>query len=121
LNVKALCVLAAITVAIAGVVSYFASSSPDALEHSLATYREGGKTESAKAADVRAAATGGSTESGGYEAPLQDYSVPGVENTFLSGGMAGIAGALVTFAVIILVAAALKSAGKRKSENKTNG
>jgi cobalt/nickel transport protein len=74
-------VLAGLLVALllAGVVSYYASSSPDGLEH---VAREKGFAHTA--APHRA-----------DDGPLAGYSVKGVDNARLSGGLAGVAGAVV--------------------------
>ncbi|MEW2376014.1 PDGLE domain-containing protein [Micromonospora sp. NPDC047812] len=80
---------------LAGVVSNFASSHPDGLDSSL---REGCTF------DADDNVTGGSCpaqrerehEVGG---PLADYGVAGVDNEFLSTGLSGVVGVLLTFAV----------------------
>ncbi|MFG3708538.1 PDGLE domain-containing protein [Micromonospora sp. NPDC047670] len=80
---------------LAGVVSNFASSHPDGLDSSL---REGCTF------DADDNITGGSCpaqrekehEIGG---PLADYGVAGVDNDFLSTGLSGVLGVLLTFAV----------------------
>lgn len=61
---------------LAGVVSYFASSSPDGLERVA--------TDKGIAASERDHATAGG--------PLADYGLRGVDNDWLSGGLAGVAG-----------------------------
>ncbi|WP_300683161.1 PDGLE domain-containing protein [Nocardioides sp.] len=72
-----------VALVIAGVVSYYASGSPDGLEH--------------------VASTTGFADSAGTHAsdgsPLADYGVKGVDNARLSGGLAGIIGVLVTLAL----------------------
>jgi hypothetical protein len=68
---------------IAGVASYYASSHPDGLEWSA---EEEGFLDTAQDS-----ATAGS--------PLADYSVAGVENGRLSGGLAGVIGVVATLAV----------------------
>ncbi|MFY1598473.1 PDGLE domain-containing protein [Micromonospora sp. WMMD737] len=80
---------------LAGVVSNFASSHPDGLDSSL---REGCTF------DADDNITGGSCpaqrerehEVGG---PLADYGVAGIDNEFLSTGLSGVLGVLLTFAV----------------------
>lgn len=80
---------------IAGVASYFASSKPDGLEH---------VAEQAGFADrARDSATA--------DSPLSDYQVRGVENDALSGGLAGVAGALV----VLVLAGGLTFAVRRTS------
>ncbi|MGH3354307.1 MAG: PDGLE domain-containing protein [Nocardioidaceae bacterium] len=70
---------AAAALLLAGVVSYFASSGPDGLER-VATDEGIAKSE-------RDHATAGG--------PLADYGVRGVDNDWLSGGLAGVAGVAV--------------------------
>ncbi|MDO3700844.1 PDGLE domain-containing protein [Micromonospora sp. C28SCA-DRY-2] len=80
---------------LAGVVSNFASSHPDGLDSSL---REGCTF------DAEDNITGGTCparaerehEIGG---PLADYGISGVDNEFLSTGLSGVLGVLLTFAV----------------------
>ncbi|MFN8156185.1 MAG: PDGLE domain-containing protein [Candidatus Nanopelagicales bacterium] len=78
-------VLAGLLVALllAGFASYYASSAPDGLE----------KVAADKGLDTgaRDSATAGS--------PLADYSVSGVSNQRLSGGLAGVIGVGVTLAL----------------------
>ncbi len=68
---------------VAGVGSYYASSSPDGLEYSA--------EETGFAHTARDSATA--------DSPLADYAVSGVEDGRLSGGLAGVAGVAVTLAV----------------------
>ncbi|GIE90638.1 PDGLE domain-containing protein [Actinoplanes regularis] len=79
---------------LAGVVSNFASSSPDGLD---ATAREGCVFN----ADDEI--TGGTCmlqqerEHQLKDSPLADYGIKGIHNTYLSTGLAGVAGVLITF------------------------
>lgn len=78
---------------LAGVVSNFASRSPDGLD---ATTLQGCTT------DAEGNITGGEciaqqAEEG--EGPLADYGIKGIDNPYLSTGLAGVAGVLVTFAI----------------------
>ncbi|MGY1603013.1 PDGLE domain-containing protein [Geodermatophilus sp. SYSU D00815] len=68
---------------IAGVGSYYASSSPDGLEYSA--------EETGFAHTAEDSAVAGS--------PLADYAVSGVEDGWLSGGLAGVIGVVVTLVV----------------------
>ena len=68
---------------LAGVVSYYASSNPDGLER---VGEDLGFIDAAK--DSAVAGSG-----------LADYGVAGIENARLSGGLAGIIGVLVTAAL----------------------
>lgn len=80
---------------LAGVASNFASSAPDGLDSSA---RRGCTT------DESGEITGGTCmaqsekehEIGG---PLADYGVRGIDNEFLSTGLSGVIGVLLTFAV----------------------
>lgn len=72
-----------VALVIAGLVSFYASAHPDGLEF-VAEATGFGET-------ARDSATAGS--------PLADYSVVGVDDARLSGGLAGIIGALVTLFV----------------------
>ena len=79
---------------IAGVASYYASAHPDGLEY---------VAEQAGFADTAA-------EHAGADGPLADYRVEGVEDERLSGGLAGVAGALV----VLLLTAGLVYAVRRR-------
>ena len=72
------------TLLVAGVASYYASSHPDGLEY---VAEQVGLADSAK-------------DSATADSPLSDYQVKGVENDALSGGLAGIIGALVVLLVV---------------------
>jgi cobalt/nickel transport protein len=81
---------------LAGVVSNFASGSPDGLD-----------SASTKGCTVNEAGeiTGGECMARNAEdhelsdSPLADYGVRGVDNQFLSTGLSGVAGVLLTFAI----------------------
>jgi cobalt/nickel transport protein len=81
---------------LAGVVSNFASSSPDGLD---ATTRQGCTF------DAEGNITGGTCmaqQEGEHElgnGPLADYGIKGIDNPYLSRGLAGAAGVLITFGV----------------------
>jgi cobalt/nickel transport system permease protein len=81
---------------LAGVVSNFASSQPDGLD---STTLEGCTV------DDQGTITGGTCIAQGGEdqeladGPLADYGVSGIDNSFLSTGMAGVVGVLLTFAI----------------------
>lgn len=72
-----------VTLILAGVVSFYASSSPDGLEKVAA---EIGFIDTAK-------------DHAMAQSPLADYGLKGVENERLSVGMAGVIGVLATGAV----------------------
>lgn len=73
-----------VSLLVAGVASYFASANPDGLEY---VAEQVGLADSAK-------------DSATADSPLSDYQVKGVENDALSGGLAGIIGALVVLLVV---------------------
>ena len=68
-----------VSLLIAGVASYYASSHPDGLNYVAATNKFDHRAEKPLTAD----------------SPLAHYSVTGVKNQRLSGGLAGIAGVAV--------------------------
>lgn len=78
-------VLAGLLVALvlAGVISFYASQSPDGLEKVAADKGMDGKVEDHALAD----------------GPLADYGVKGVDNERFSGGLAGVLGVTATLAV----------------------
>lgn len=75
--------LAVVALLFAGVLSYYASGSPDGLEY-VAT--EHGFIDSAEEHDAA-------------DSPLADYSTKGVDDARLSGGLAGVVGTLVVLAL----------------------
>jgi cobalt/nickel transport protein len=81
---------------LAGVVSNFASSSPDGLD---ATARQGCTF------DAQGNITGGTCmaqrERGHQmkDSPLADYGIKGISNPYLSTGLSGVLGVLVTFGI----------------------
>ena len=68
---------------IAGVASYYASSSPDGLEKVAGDYGLDANVQDSAVAD----------------SPLADYAVTGVENERMSVGLAGVIGVALTFVV----------------------
>jgi cobalt/nickel transport protein len=81
---------------LAGVVSNFASSSPDGLDNTALN----GCT-----VDDRGEITGGTCmaqqeqDHQTADSPLADYGIRGIDNEFLSTGLSGILGVAVTFAI----------------------
>lgn len=81
---------------LAGVVSSFASASPDGLD---AAARKG------CAVDAQGEITGGACMAQGEQehqfadSPLADYAVRGLENEALATGLSGVVGVLVTFGI----------------------
>ena len=73
----------AVSLFLAGVLSYYASAHPDGLER---VGEDIGFIDSAK-------------DSAAAGSALADYGVAGIENARLSGGLAGVIGVLVTAAV----------------------
>jgi cobalt/nickel transport protein len=93
-----------VTIALALVVSGFASSSPDGLEK---VAEDKGFLETAR--DHLFA-----------DGPLADYTVPGVGNERLSTGLSGLIGVLVTFGVgwaLFALVRARRSGGDRGGED----
>jgi cobalt/nickel transport protein len=72
-----------VSLLVAGGVSYYASSAPDGLEF---VAEKVGFNDAAQ-------------EHQGADGPLADYRVRGIEDDRLSGGLAGVAGALVVLAI----------------------
>jgi cobalt/nickel transport protein len=81
---------------LAGVVSNFASSSPDGLD---ATARKGCTT------DAHGNITGGTCmaqQEKGHEtkdSPLAGYGIKGIDNPYLSTGLSGVLGVAITFGI----------------------
>ncbi|MEV6347135.1 PDGLE domain-containing protein [Actinoplanes sp. NPDC051851] len=81
---------------LAGVVSNFASGSPDGLD---ATARDGCVFN---AADEIVSGTCMVQQEQAHQmadSPLADYGIEGIENEYLSTGLSGIAGVLITFGI----------------------
>lgn len=87
-----------VALVIAGIISFYASSSPDGLEY---TAGEEGFLDSA-----RDSAVAGS--------PLADYGISGVENARLSVGLAGIIGVLVVLALATVLMMVLRNRSNRQ-------
>jgi hypothetical protein len=85
---------------LAGVVSFYASGSPDGLERVAEDKGFLGRAEEHSAAD----------------GPLADYQVKGVENDRLAGGVAGVAGAVV----VLLVTGGLTYVVRRRQPTPAN-
>lgn len=78
-NAKLLLSLLVVSLLVAGVASYYASSHPDGLEY---VAEKTGFLDSAE-------------DSATADSPLADYGVEGVDNERLSGGLAGVIGSVV--------------------------
>ncbi|MEU4688735.1 PDGLE domain-containing protein [Actinoplanes sp. NPDC023714] len=95
---KKLFIAAGLLVALllAGVVSSFASGSPDGLDYAA---REGCTF------DAQGEITGGTCmaqQEGEHQlgdSPLADYGIKGIDNSFLSTGLSGVLGVLITFGI----------------------
>ncbi len=87
----------AICAIIAGVVSYYASSRPDGLERVAEVLTGGQSTDTGTTVPIAA--------------PMADYEVPGVRSKRVAGGLAGLAGVVVTFAICVVVG---KFVGRRR-------
>lgn len=88
----------AVCLLVAGVVSFFASSHPDGLEHVAHTLGFAGS--------ARTSAAEGS--------PLAGYGVEGVSNGFVSGGLAGVLGLVVVAVVMGGLVLLLRRLGRRR-------
>lgn len=89
---------------LAFVVSHFASSAPDGLER--------------VAIDQGFAAN--ATEHGAAGSPLADYGVSGVQNSWLSTGLAGVIGVLLCFALAAGLILAIRWS-RRRSATRSSG
>ncbi|GGL24202.1 PDGLE domain-containing protein [Phycicoccus endophyticus] len=87
----------AVSLLIAGVVSFYASGHPDGLEYVAHSLGFGDAATSSP--------TAGS--------PLADYGVSGVSNARLSGGLAGVIGAVVTGALVLGLVLLVRRRGPR--------
>ncbi len=76
-----------VTIGLAGIVSFYASSSPDGLEK---VAEDVGFIETAKDHSI-------------YNSALADYGVAGIENERLSVGIAGIIGVIATGVLMYLI------------------
>lgn len=84
----------AVSLALGGIVSYFASSHPDGLEW---VAEEKGFLDKAE-----------ENETQSEMAPIPDYEMPGVESDFAKVSIAGVIGTLLTFAVAFGIALLIK-------------
>jgi len=99
-HTQRLLVLGTVVLVIAGLISLLAYPFPDALEDSLEQHRATADTPSG--AEQTASAEGVTGESAGtWDAPLPDYTLPGVASEGASGAIAGVMGATVTFLALI--------------------
>jgi cobalt/nickel transport system permease protein/cobalt/nickel transport protein len=89
--------LLVVTLLVAGVGSYYASSHPDGLEHVAE------QTGFLDTADEPATA----------DSPFADYETAGVDDARLGGGLAGVVGVLVVLLVMTGVAYAVRRRGRR--------
>ena len=88
----------AVSLALAGGVSYYASSHPDGLEKVAGDV---GFLDSAKESAVK-------------DSPLAEYGVAGVENERISGGLAGVIGVASTAAVSFAIFYGMRRFNKSK-------
>ena len=89
----------AVSLALAGGVSYYASSQPDGLEKVAGDV---GFLDSAKESAVK-------------DSPLAEYGVAGVENERVSGGLAGVIGVASTAAVSFAIFYGMRRFNKSRS------
>jgi cobalt/nickel transport protein len=85
-----------VALVLAGVVSNFASSSPDGLD---ATARQGCTFDNAGNITGGTCLAQQKQQHQLGDGPLAGYGVKGTDNPYLSKGLAGVAGVLVTFGV----------------------
>lgn len=85
---------------LAGVASFYASSHPDGLEY---------VAEQAGFADT-------ADDSAAKDSPLADYGTRGVDNERLSGGLAGVVGALVVLGLAGGLSWTLRRRGRAEPE-----
>lgn len=91
---------------LAGVVSYYASSSPDGL---IKVSEQEGFADRARSQPLS-------------DSPVAGYATRGVRDERLSGGLAGVLGVLVTFAVGgVIFAVVRRSSGARGGTGGTGG
>jgi hypothetical protein len=88
----------AVSLALAGGVSYYASSHPDGLEKVAGDV---GFLDSAKESAVK-------------DSPLAEYGVAGVDNERISGGLAGVIGVASTAAVSFAIFYGMRRFNKSK-------
>jgi cobalt/nickel transport protein len=88
----------AVSLALAGGVSYYASSQPDGLEKVASDV---GFLDSAEESAVK-------------DSPLAEYGVAGVENERISGGLAGVIGVASTAAVSFAIFYGMRRFNKSK-------
>lgn len=90
----------AVSLLLAGVVSFYASGHPDGLEFV------------SQALGFHDTARGSATAS----SPLADYGVSGIGDARLSGGLAGVAGVVATALVMAALVALLRRLGRRRRD-----
>lgn len=86
----------AVALVLAGIVSHYASSSPDGLNR---VAQDKGFSDTQKTPGTK-------------NSPLAGYSGPGIDNDRLSGGLAGVAGVLV----VLLLAGGLTFVVRRRTD-----
>ncbi|HNQ08128.1 MAG TPA: PDGLE domain-containing protein [Tetrasphaera sp.] len=86
----------AVSLVLAGVASYYASSRPDGLEYVAEQNGIAGQAQ----------------QHGSTGSPLAEYGVSGVHNARLSGGLAGVIGVLLVAALAFGLMAALRRHGR---------
>ncbi|MEV4283529.1 PDGLE domain-containing protein [Actinoplanes xinjiangensis] len=85
-----------VTMLLAGVVSGFASGSPDGLDHAA---REGCTFNADDEITGGTCMAQQEQEHQLADSPFADYGIKGIDNEFLSTGLSGVAGVLLTFAI----------------------
>ena len=107
-------------IAVAGVVSYWASEFPDGLEKTMENHGlMSAEAESGPADATAESSAAAEEEATSVYAALHDYQVAGMSNGFLSNGIAGIVGAVLT--LLLLLAVGRLIARKRVASSRSVG
>jgi len=106
--------------AIAAVVSFWASSHPDGLEWAIEKHQVG-PTGHDEAQETAESATAEEDAGEGLPSPLADYGVAGVSNEFASNALAGIIGSCLVLGVMLLVGYAVARRGRAGSPRPASG
>lgn len=95
-----------IALIMAGIISLFASSSPDGLErYSIDLF--GGEEKLEEHTQGKEV----------INSPMPDYAIPGIENETLSASLAGVMGVILIFVFVITVGMLLKNKNKNKKNS----
>ncbi len=95
---------------LAGVVSNFASGSPDGLD---ATARQGCTFNADDEITGGTCMAQQEQEHQLKDSPLADYGIKGIDNPYLSTGLSGVIGVVLTFGVALVLFAAIRARDDR--------